>query len=61
MKAYKCPECGYLNVIYPPYDASLKKCPECDFDFTSYHIREEVELIDWEYELITNNKPPTSQ
>lgn len=51
MKAYKCPKCGYLNVIYPPYGASLKECPDCNFDFTSNYLSEKVEIIDWEKEL----------
>lgn len=55
MKAYKCPECGYLNVIHQPYEISLRNCPDCGFDFTKYYPKEKVELIDWEKEL----KPET--
>lgn len=52
MEAYKCPKCGYLNVIYMPHGASLKQCPDCNFDFTSDHRRKKVEVIDWEKELM---------
>jgi len=56
MKAQKCPHCGCLDEIY--MGCCCIDCPECG---ESMLCAEEVELIDWEYELITNNKPPTSQ
>lgn len=52
MKAYKCPECGYLNEIIGPFGASLILCPDCDYDFTS-GSSDKVELIDWEKELLS--------
>lgn len=56
MKAYKCPKCGYLNEIIGTYGESLRNCPDCNFDFTKDVVKEEVEIIDWEKELITETK-----
>jgi len=53
MKGYKC-QCGALYWGF----ALPEKCYVCKSDISKSR---EVELIDWEYELITNNKPPTSQ
>lgn len=49
MKAHRCPKCGsyYYGRNFP------KRCYVCK---ASTYKLEEVDLIDWEYELITNNE-----
>ena len=54
MKAQKCPKCGYLNKICDPCD-QFEKC-HCGWIASHFQYAETVELIDWEYELITNNE-----
>ena len=48
MKAQKCPKCGELSKIWK------KRCDNCNYLFK--YEDELVEIIDWEYELITNNE-----
>lgn len=44
MKGYKCPKCGELHLFNPMY------CLNCDY---SMIMSEEIEIVDWEQELLT--------
>lgn len=54
MKAQKCPKCGYLHrmILETP---NLIQC-FCGWKANGCLSPRIVELIDWEYELITNNE-----
>lgn len=58
MKARKCPKCKFIEPIVPTFGQYFNPCPNCGLSF--YDVRYElVEVIDWEYELITNNNGRT--
>lgn len=47
MKAYKCPKCGKFNRV------GILYCIDCDYMLID---EEEVEIIDWEKELLTKTE-----